>query len=229
MQRLDDWGHEVWWRGQACDAWKLLSGIHRRNKPSRKDEVQLTVRFRNAARIRHGRCPGATDYAEWLFLAQHYGLPTRLLDWTESPLVATYFAVQDHANFPATLWALHPYKLNCDQVEKREILNPADPIAQKLVNPAFDPNQDECKSIASMYPPQYDLRVLNQLSAFTVHGSKTPLDELPNAGDYLTRFAIPASAKHGFMCSLDALCIRRENLFPDLDTLAKQLANYEFE
>jgi hypothetical protein len=61
----------------------------------------------------HTRMPEPDDYFGWLFLAQHYGLPTRLLDWTENPLVALYFAVENpEEKTDGCIWALWPARLN---------------------------------------------------------------------------------------------------------------------
>ena len=61
----------------------------------------------------HVKVPKSDDYCGWLFFAQHYGLPTRLLDWTESPLVALYFAVENpEEKDDGCIWALRPGGLN---------------------------------------------------------------------------------------------------------------------
>jgi FRG domain len=83
----------VWWRGQPLMG-KLVPRIHR--KPdNRLVEQSAILEFRSKARTRHSSCPQEDDLPAWLFLMQHYRLPTRLLDWSESPLVAAYFAVTD--------------------------------------------------------------------------------------------------------------------------------------
>jgi len=54
---------------------------------------------------------------------QHYRLKTRLLDWTESPLIATLFSVQDNHNVDGVLWALNPWILNENQTNQKAILD----------------------------------------------------------------------------------------------------------
>ncbi len=82
------------------------------------DEFNMTTMFRNRAGALKD-IPETDRLDKWLFLMQHYELPTRLLDWTESPLYALYFALESYVNnlkekeeaFP-TIWVIHPYELN---------------------------------------------------------------------------------------------------------------------
>ena len=91
----------VWWRGHSLEDWKLVPGVYRRGADAARYERNLVARFFNAAHSRHPQCPPEGEWDSWLFLMQHSRLPTRLLDWTQSALVAAYFAVTDIQTCPA--------------------------------------------------------------------------------------------------------------------------------
>src|SRR5258705_10261831 len=111
-------GPPLWYRGQQHVEWDVQASIHRDHTAN--DERNLTNQFRSRAGMRYQRTPAHGDQAAWLSLMQHYGLPTRLVDWTRSPLVAAYFAVEPYiANPPgpapdadAVIWVLRPHTLN---------------------------------------------------------------------------------------------------------------------
>lgn len=77
-------------------------------------EQYITTNFMIHTMRLNPSVPQRYDRASWLTLMQHYGLPTRLLDWSESPLVALYFALSsdEDAKADAAVWVLNPMKLN---------------------------------------------------------------------------------------------------------------------
>lgn len=98
----------VWFRGQADSSWSLESKLMRLDpKPS---ESYFLNRFKQDASIIIGHSPKSEF--EWLFLMQHYGVATRLLDWSESPLTSLYFAITEAADKSGALWVLLPTELN---------------------------------------------------------------------------------------------------------------------
>jgi hypothetical protein len=115
---------QAFWRGHGDAEWLLRPHVFRGDPEypdvPKYDECALIGNFQVRAPTRsHTRTPEPDDYFGWLFLAQHYGLPTRLLDWTENPLVALYFAVlsQEEAR-DGCIWALWPRKLNADNSDR---------------------------------------------------------------------------------------------------------------
>jgi len=218
-----------WWRGQANADWRLVPSLYRGGLA--KSESNLNQRFRMMAPARYAGCPGNDDPFAWLFLMQHYGLPTRLLDWSESPLVALHFALDTTAPSAAdaALWGLSATGLNLHQMHKQAICVPGNADSRPLGVEAFGPRTDspDCR-ILSVVGQHSDLRHLVQQCAFTIHGAETPIDNLPDHDEYLAMIRIPAAARPLFSAWLDLLGISSGVLFPDLEHLAAELRSMEF-
>ena len=88
-ERTENWDTR-WYRGLKDPSYKLLPKIFR-DPETAKRESYIAVEFRRRART---YLPGLTSPFDWLCAMQHYGVPTRLLDWSESLSVALYFTVR---------------------------------------------------------------------------------------------------------------------------------------
>lgn len=105
---------QAWYRGHANANWSLVPSAHRRHPVLEASMMNL---FRHRAPAIAQSCPMHQDYASWLPLMRHYGLPTRLLDWTESVCVAAYFAVRfDSTSMNSTIWMVSPGHLNLESI-----------------------------------------------------------------------------------------------------------------
>lgn len=218
--------NDIWWRGQASasDEWTLIPGVHRRKLTIAK-ERSLMVRFIQRAATRHERCPDGNDFSGWLFLMQHHRLPTRLLDWTESPLVAAYFAVKALSKESGVLWALAPMALNEAQLGEPVIPSPGSNHVAELVAAPFRKEVAGPEKTVAISTFENDIRMLVQASAFTIHGDATALEVLHGNEGFLVRYEIPAASKAHILAVLRVLAIREANLFPDLDHLATDIGS----
>lgn len=215
-----------WWRGQAVSTWELVPHVYRGNRTP-LSEMGGVHYFRSKAPARYENCP--TNEVDWLFLMQHHGLPTRLLDWTESPLIALYFAVcqPEYDSQSGTLWMLNGVELNVDRFPDNPGIITApgeDKEAARIATEAFTGIQrDTTDHILAMQPPHTDIRMLVQQSVSTIHATTIPLDKLNNSEEFLWKIEILSDQKESLRNMLGALGIHESVLFPDLDHLAKGL------
>lgn len=99
----------LWFRGQTNATWGLIPRIWRIEYKD-ANEAEMRLEFES---VGHPLTPGAGfDKWHWYFLMQHYGAPTRLLDWTVNPLVALYFAVRELTEHEGAVWVVDPWRWN---------------------------------------------------------------------------------------------------------------------
>jgi hypothetical protein len=227
--RLED----LWWRGQPIVGLPLKPKIFR-NQNFPTTEYNYIQEFNRQAPIRYASWPTARCHQ--LILMQHYGLPTRLLDWSQGLLIACYFAVnQNMQDQPASLWALNPYVLN--ELHRPKESNPLGRIfpdtsgeIQGMVDLAFTPYNERAYDgdrVLSMSGPELDLRMLVQWSIFTIHTSDKAMEELPASEKFLSEIIIPAEDRYPLRQAVKILGFSRSRLFPDLQSLAEVVRNTE--
>lgn len=204
----------VWFRGQADSAWRLQPSLSRSG--GIQVERTLIKRFRQNALPHVGLMP--TDEWEWLFLMQHHGLPTRLLDWTESALVGLYFAVwEENVDVDGALWAIEPIELN--QIQNWEKSHVTD-IPGLGIDSELDLylSSEVAKQSGLVLPTLAVLAVRNsariqmQQGVFTIfHKKLEPLDAIAG-GSFAWRYIVPAAAKARIRTELAMLNINKLSL-----------------
>lgn len=217
---------EAWWRGQPATSMDVCPSVFRNDLFgdgwTAQKERDLAIRFLMGASTRHTGWI-ANDDAHSLAVMRHYGLATRLLDWTRSPLFALYFAVQEDRD-DADLWVLCPERLNRVEFDRCMILSPyQDDEVKALFGVPFRDLPNAPRKVAAVALREVDIRMSVQLAAFTVHGDPTPLNRRSDSDHFMCRFQIPKSAQSALKEQLFVLGIRKSNLFPDLDHLAEEL------
>jgi hypothetical protein len=229
VQDLSTCNQPVWYRGQASKTWKLIPSITR--NPSPPSEMNLIKKFKQSATLLINNQPQKS--IDWLFIMQHHGAPTRLLDWTESPLVAAYFAadkvVNDDLDKEGVIWALLPVELNkiANIVPSYEFDIPAFDEDQRVIA-SYTPESliGEATSILSpiaINAPRINARMQFQLSTFTIiHRNITPIEEIGRK-QHIWRYIIPADCKENFKKELKCISFGKFQLFPELQSIGDSL------
>lgn len=228
-------------RGQAKSDWKLKSTLDRRmpdadigRYPGKRWSQIIRARdehleaFKYAARGRRGPSPAKLETDdEWWALGQHFGLATPLLDWSESPYVAAYFAFCDEGQDSDGFAAI--YGLSRGVIERRvkelsneleERFDPGDMI--RFVSPLADDNA----------------RLINQRGLFTLSPAgqcvrdwvRTYFNDTPRCP--FIKILIPRNERTIALRSLNRMNVNPLTLFPDLDGASdycnKKLMDYRY-
>lgn len=221
----DRFGQVPWCRGQASSSWNLAPTAHRRN-PNLESRMAQDFRFR-APGFRSD-CPEHTDTSRWLPLMRHHGLPTRLLDWTDSVVIAAFFATYvrrpEKMKESAAVWFLSPGGLNRSYGLPAIMTHKHEAVTANT-DAAFCLPGEELPDVAFV-APRIDPRMTAQLGNYTIHGSRVPLEEHPNADEFVAKVEIPVSAEGRFRGDLRSAGICVSGLFPDLEHLAEEISNF---
>jgi FRG domain-containing protein len=227
------------YRGDGNASWPLLTSLDKLGgvtPPHTKTDLEEHI-LRNF--IRYSRPYLNNPASDWevLVAAQHHGLPTRLLDWTYSPLVAAHFAtLEGDRDSDRVIWRLdwqsvHRYfkvpELALLFQDLERLMGGDRPFTPwGLFSAPADAKQFACM----LEPPSINPRIVAQSATFTLCSDKRQsfdcFLERNGLGSALTKFVIPARETARFRDQLDLVDVDERRLFPDLDGVAAEMRRY---
>jgi hypothetical protein len=223
-----------WFRGQGSAEWRLEPALLRELRDLLGDyprahgiEFGATRRFRERAHLFSGA--DGVDRSRWGSVAwwawmQHFGCPTRLLDWTHSPYVALYFAVADRQSCDSAVWSFPQNQVDTLVTRRHGRLQNYEIGEWGSVTPAIYP-----LALAS-----HNTRSAPQQACFTVcmdlfldHATAI-MDVASDLTNQLQpfRLIVPGGLKPEFLSRLRIMNITAETLFPGLEGLGRMAAEY---
>jgi len=229
-------GEMFWFRGLADVELKLIpSALRPRSESKRNKALSLVSDFKRFAEMKLERPPAVDEELKWVQLARHYGLPTRLLDWTKNAAVALYFACceKECANKDGAVYVLNPVELNTR----------VDPKAPRVLDPNLDAglidvylklsgkiNRGGYNTIA-INPTWNSPRIVAQQGVFTIAGSRYFTMTSKEASS-LVCVKIMKECKTSLLDELERVGVNEMSLFPELEhtcSYLKQAAKLDEE
>ena len=221
-------GLELFFRGQREDK-PLLPKIARNTSLTGKKIIELEQKTLRKFIVRGLPYftfePDIRDTIETLTLGQHYGLITRLMDWTTNPLAALWFALKDvtanTTNSPV-VWVYKP--------------DPKDDAHRTgFIDHIYDDEPIDVPRTVHFNPKHIDRRLVVQNSVFTIHGNGENREEptfIPlekeKTNNELEKVIIPLEASNKLVEMLELCGINDSSMFPDLEGLCRQIKREVF-
>ncbi|EHK0843218.1 FRG domain-containing protein [Vibrio parahaemolyticus] len=254
IPRLILWG----FRGQSDASWSLTTTFERKAKESNAygpmiwhKEYRMLRNFMRRAPYYSNSLPKQSDLFEWLSLMQHHGSPTRLLDFSYSFHIATFFALEN-ATKDAAVWAvnldmirkncMHRFSIDSRRTNTDQYNLKVLPIADSMISISGEEIKDIPLGVINVEPENLHERIINQQGLFLFPTSikhtfeenfgisgiphKDPnstLSQLSSTDDGIIKFVIPYELKHQILKSLDSMNINARVLFPGLDGFARSM------
>jgi hypothetical protein len=240
-ERADDGWIDPWFRGVSNADFGLVPGLYRPQWKDSQDRCDLdeddfrvdfwlkSMPYRHEMPRRSADDPRGGGWDEYC-LMQHYGLPTRLLDWTESSLVALFFALDRDAfgDAPdqAAVWMLDPWWFNKAMGYEDDMYFTDEPTAKRYLPRIYSSGKIPSKPLAILVPYNSP-RITAQRGLFTVHGSDgRGLEQIvgeKRLSPRLVRFLIPKDAMAAMRRQLRTAGVTPTSVFPDLSALCTEV------
>ncbi|MEX2171504.1 MAG: FRG domain-containing protein [Pirellulales bacterium] len=234
----------LWYRGCGQATFKLLPSLYRHRDAQIPEKIpdlerRLLTRFRQRSLPYQVR--PLTDEWDTLFFMQHYGVPTRLLDWTENPLIALHFAVMGACfelnkdgshrySGSSVVWILNPAAWNAHALQHqrydRGVLTPGDDeLLGYKPGPTFVGMNNHPVAI---YGAHNSPRIVAQQGVFVLFGQNTePMESVYRSESFpencLVRVELQRSVIRRVRDSLLRHGITESVVFPDLEGLAREI------
>lgn len=239
-QGQNDSSSSLWFRGAGRASYKLAPSLHRHTEISDSAslldfEKKLLVRFKERS------VPYLTqridDEWELLFLMQHYGMPTRLLDWTENPFISLFFALSssqknEDGEFSedAAVWILSPSKWNQCVFSSISYRGGAMSPSDSMVSNGYSPRNETQymhENPVAILGIHNSPRIVAQRGSFCLFGkSLTPMEDIYTNGNFqqdtLKKLIIPKGLIKELLDKLMWMGITDSVIYPDLEGLAKE-------
>lgn len=215
-----------WFRGEPETKTPLVPKLFRRDWG--RNENQIVQQFRSMAPIYGEVSIPRSNTNEWLYLMQHTGAPTRLLDWSAGFLVALFFALQEEQ---PVLWMIDPNQLNTlaglplPPNEYPMAWGNEQSIAMRNIEAAFRLGKGAVRYPAGFIPTFIHPRMAAQKSRFTVHGSEQISIATIDGLEHIHRFCIDPNCRMDLLLDLDLCGISYSSIFPDHDGLGREMSH----